>query len=102
MKWLRKLNDKNGRKRMSEGVAAQLRKKAKLPKYEGYEWNDCPSHIEAQVVKDFGMVRFSQVLAVLATFPDKLEKELRRMWSESDTQMIMAVVDEVLGGVEAT
>ena len=29
----------------------------------------------------------------------KLETELRRMWSESDTQMIMAVVDEELGVV---
>lgn len=25
-----------------------------------------------------------------------LEKELRRMWSESDTQMILSVVEEVL------
>ena len=27
----------------------------------------------------------------------RVEKELRRMWSESDTQMIMVVVDEELG-----
>jgi len=30
---------------------------------------------------------------------NKLERELCRMWSESDTQMIMAVVDEELGKV---
>jgi len=43
---------------------------------------------------------YREVLVLLGEYhkqlQDQLEKELRRMWSESDTQMIMAVVDEVL------
>ena len=88
---------------MSGGVAAQLHK-LRETKPQLFDYYQSPDPHYAEVRKEImdWIEKADKVLAVLANFPDKLEKELRRMWSESDTQMIMAVVDEVLaGGVEA-